>query len=454
MQYFYDGQLRRYITQFIRLMSNFSYKDATGKITQVPVRYGDLNRQAGNILRKNSENTVPSAPLIACYIKDMKYDRTRLQDPTYVSAINLQQRALDDNGNLLNTQGNNYTVERIMPSPYKVTFAADIWTSNTDQKFQIIEQVAMVFNPSLNLQTTDNYVDWTSLITLTLTDQGTWSSRQIPQGLEQDIDISSLVFESPIWISPPANVTQLNIVTKIISNVFDDTQGLVAGLEAGYGAQIFGTPDVSVVVTPTDFNLLLLDGVATLQSRTFSNLDINANQPPISWNAVLGLYPGKFTAGLSQLRLKKPNGLEIVAFMTLSTTDETKMLLNFDAATIPENTIIGGRGSVDAVINPDTFNPTVKTAGTRYLILEDIHSEPVIGPAAWLNSDGSGFAAKANDIIQWNGSSWSVVFNSAATATVTYITNAYTGIQYMWNGAEWGKSYDGIYDKASWRLIL
>jgi len=341
-----------------------------------------------------------------------------------------------------------------MPSPYKVTFAADIWTSNTDQKFQIIEQIAMVFNPSLNLQTTDNYVDWTSLITLTLTDQGNWSSRQIPQGLEQDIDISSLVFESPIWISPPANVTQLNIVTQIISNVFDDTQGLISGLEAGYGAQIFGTPDVSVVVTPTDYNLLVLDGVATLQANTFTNLDINANQPPISWNAVLGLYPGKFTAGLSQLRLKKPNGLEIVAFMTLSPTDETKMILNFDAATIPENTIIDGRGSVDAVINPDTFNPSVKVAGTRYLILEDIHSVPVIGPSAWLNSDGSGFVAHANDIIQWNGSSWSVIFNSAASTTVTYITNAYTGIQYMWNGTEWGKSYDGVYDKASWRLIL
>ena len=27
MQHFYDGQVRRYITQIIRLMSNFSYKD-------------------------------------------------------------------------------------------------------------------------------------------------------------------------------------------------------------------------------------------------------------------------------------------------------------------------------------------------------------------------------------------------------------------------------------------
>ena len=65
MEFFYDGQIRRYLTQFMRLMSNFSYKDAKGKIVQVPVRYGDMNRQVAQIQKKNSENTIPSAPFIA-----------------------------------------------------------------------------------------------------------------------------------------------------------------------------------------------------------------------------------------------------------------------------------------------------------------------------------------------------------------------------------------------------
>ena len=88
MNYFYDGQLRRYITQFMRLMSNFAYKDATGKLTQIPVRYGDVNRQVAQILKKNSESVVPSAPFIACYIKDFRYDQSRLQDPSFVSSVN------------------------------------------------------------------------------------------------------------------------------------------------------------------------------------------------------------------------------------------------------------------------------------------------------------------------------------------------------------------------------
>ena len=42
MEHFYDGQVRRYLTQIIRLMSNFSYKYGKGVLTQVPVMYGDI----------------------------------------------------------------------------------------------------------------------------------------------------------------------------------------------------------------------------------------------------------------------------------------------------------------------------------------------------------------------------------------------------------------------------
>ena len=53
MQHFYDGQIRRYITQLIRLMSNFSYADGKGALVQVPVMYGDITRQVGHIIRDN-----------------------------------------------------------------------------------------------------------------------------------------------------------------------------------------------------------------------------------------------------------------------------------------------------------------------------------------------------------------------------------------------------------------
>lgn len=458
--YFYDGQIRRYVTQFIRVMSNFSYKDGKGNLIQIPVRYGDLSRQAAQILKKGSENVLSSAPFIACYIKDFRYDRTRLQDPTFVSKVNIRERDVDADGNLLNTQGGNYTVERIMPSPYKITFAADVWTMNSDQKFQIVEQIAYIFNPALDLQTTDNYIDWTSLNMLTLTDQGQWSTRTVPQGLDENLEIASLVFEAPVWITPPAKVKQMNVITKIITNVFlpigTDTE--LDDLRAGYAAQIFTEPDAAVVITPNDFNLLVLNGVAKLESLSYSSQGDEINQPAVSWLAILDRYPGKFTAGLSQLRLTTPSGMEIVAFIRLDANDETQMLLTFDTDTIPGNDIINGRGTVDAIINPDTFNPTSKVSGTRYLILEDINQDHALpnysGPPAWKNSTGTDFVAYANDIIEWDGADWSVIFSSAAVTTATYITNSYTGIQYKWAEGHWSKSFEGLYNNWSWRLVL
>jgi len=162
---------------------------------------------------------------------------------------------------------------------------------------------------------------------------------------------------------------------------------------------------------------------------------------------------------LSQIRLNTPDQkTEIVAFVSLDADDETKMLLTFDTDTIPGNTVINGRGTVDAIINPDTFNPSTKVTGTRYLILEDINldwTDPgYSGPVAWKNNDLTDFVASANDIIEWDSAAWAVLFSSNDVDTVTYITNSYTGIQYKWDGTSWSKSFEGVYNRASWRLVL
>jgi hypothetical protein len=464
MDWFYDGQIKRYLTQYMRVMSNFSYKNSSGKITQIPVVYGDPNRQAASILRKNSENTVPSAPFIACYIKGIEYEQSRLQDPTFVSKVNIRERAIDDTtGEYLTTQGIGYTVERIMPAPYKLTFAADLWTTNTDQKLQIFEQLSYLFNPSLELQTTDNYLDWTSLTILQMASVN-WTSRSIPQGTEQDIDILNLTFTTPIWITPPAKVKRLGIITKIIANAFADPTGTIIKEYDNPEAVYFnlGDPLFKTVVTPGNFDLLVLDNVAGIinNDATAASANDTISDNITTWRLILDLYPGQFRAGLSQLRLKKPDGNEIVAYITLDPLDERRMLLNYDTDTIPSNTIINGRGSVDAIINPETFDPKNPVAGTRYLILENINVVPEYGepgyegPYAWKNLDNSDFQAYANDIIQWDGANWSVIFNSSATTAITYITNSYTGVQYKWDGSSWSKSFEGLYDRELWRLIL
>lgn len=477
MEFFYDAQIKRFLTQFMRMMSNFCYQDAKGQLVRVPVRYGDMNRQVAAIVSKNSENLIQSAPFIACYIKDVKYDRSRLQDPTFVDKMQIRERAYDDvNKEYLNYQGGNYTVERIMPSPYTITFNADIWTTNMDQKLQLWEQITTLFNPSMEIQSNDNYIDWTSLSVLELTDSCVFESRTVPQGVSNDISIATLQFTTPIWISPPAKIKKLGIITKIINNMFVSPAGTSDSgdwNDAQFGGDIFREMpvDARVVVTPMNYDLLVLNNIAVLVPEGSQNVsdgwtDIDEVPYRPSWLNLLDLYPGKFTAGLSQLRLKKPDGTEVVATMSMHPDNECLMVLNIDQDTVPANTQLAAtgsaaRGTIDAIINPQTFNPKIAVGSNvdrRYLILEDINlsatGEPNdVGVEAW-TTDAGIFHAHANDIIQWDGQNWNVIFDSTQTSTTTYITNAYTGIQYKWDGDSWTKSYEGIYDKLNWRLVL
>ena len=475
MEHFYDGQIRRYLTQFMRLMSNFSYKDARGNLVQVPTRYGDMTRQVAGTLKKNSENVLNSTPFIACYIKSLDLARDRLQDPSYVGKIHIRERQrgyIDENPNsptygqtiddYANVQGENYTVERIMPTPFNLQFSADIWSSNTDQKLQILEQILVLFRPAMEIQTTSNYIDWTSLSYVELTGTN-WSSRTIPQGTENDIDISTLTFLTPIWLSPPAKVKKLGIITKIIANIFTEPTGSVMT-----GNLAFSNPVESVVVTPGNFSVLLTNNTAKLMSPGENLLINELGSIPIkggirvNWKTLLDLYPGKFRSGLSHIELTKADGGKIVGYLSLNPTAEDEMeLMNivFDGETLLNSAIsdltnTNTRGTINAVINPLKFNPGSPGIDTRYLILEDIISTEEDGPTAWQNADGTGVSASTNDIIQWDGEKWNIIFSSSEVTEVTYITNSYTGIQYKWDGEQWSKSIDGLYDPGEWRLIL
>jgi hypothetical protein len=99
---------------------------------------------------------------------------------------------------------------------------------------------------------------------------------------------------------------------------------------------------------------------------------------------------------------------------------------------------------------------TGEVAGDRFLIIEDIGSTTnEDGPDGWKSTAGADFYANANDIIEWDGSAWSVIFDSAQESTrMLWQTNIYTGVQYMWNGVQWAKAFEGEYKAGEWRLEL
>ena len=85
-------------------------------------------------------------------------------------------------------------------------------------KITITEQILCLFN-RWKYKAQDNYIDWTSLSYVELTGQS-FTSRSIPQGTEDQIDIATLNFSLPIWLSMPAKVKKLGVIRTITHGIF------------------------------------------------------------------------------------------------------------------------------------------------------------------------------------------------------------------------------------------
>ncbi len=494
MDYFYDGQIRRYVTQFMRVFIGFKWKASDGVEKNVPVLYGDMTRQVAAIIKDNSENKLPTVPRMACYITGLEMDMTRTSDPTFISKVNIRERRYTESGGVReyqNVQGGNYTVERLMPTPFKLTMKCDLWTSNTDQKLQLLEQILVLFNPSLEIQTTDNYVDWTSLSVLDLKSINL-SSRSIPQGAESEIDVCSMEFEMPIWITPPAKVKRLGIVKSIISNVFTES-GDIVNLED----LVFNKTTGKLQVSTNNYRILMFksqngqpyDYDVTVVNPTHAILSLGLDQKeykngePLTWEKILEVQGGYHSG--SQMYFKQPSGYDMIGTFSVNAVDPSVIVVTFDPDTVPTNTLINSavngisaRGTVDAIIDPYKYNPievygsaSQIPLGLRFLMLDDVNisenvggsfGPPAVdssatlydGPDAWKDLVGNDCVIRANSIIEWNGTTWQSVWEPSTGDNPTYVQNLRTGIQYRWDGEQWLKTFEGEYAPNAWGFIL
>jgi hypothetical protein len=452
-QFFYDNQIRRFLIQFAKIFSNWQVtkgKDPAGNdiYVRVPVMYGDSSRQASTIIADNTASNLPSAPLITFYISGLEYDQKRTQDPTFVDRINVRQRAYNaDTQSYEQTQGQAFTVERLMPVPYTLRITVDFWTTNYNQKLELIEQLGTLFNPSLEIQSTDNFIDWTSL-SVVYQDGLTFSSRTIPQGTGNPIDVLTWKFYMPIWISTSAKLKKFGVIQKIIASIFKGT----ALTDIQDEDLLLGTRQK---ITPYGYKLLLLGNTLQLlpADEAFypDNEDLNLPPSPntsLYWSSLLNVY-GTLRPGISQIWLQNPYmDTEIVGTIVPDPVDDRLLIYTIDPDTLPQNTL----DPVDGVINPLITGPNAglpgPVNGRRYLIVENIGS-PGNTTTAW----GS-LIANANDIIEYSSGQWSVVFNSSNDTAIEYVTNLSTNVQYRYTDGIWMKSWEGWYGQGDYSIVI
>jgi hypothetical protein len=373
-----------------------------------------------------------------------------LLDPRKTPRVpkNVRQRAYNaDTQSYEQTQGQAFTVERLMPVPYTLRITVDFWTTNYNQKLELIEQLGTLFNPSLEIQSTDNFIDWTSL-SVVYQDGLTFSSRSIPQGTGNPIDVLTWKFYMPIWISTSAKLKKFGVIQKIIASIFRGN----ALTDIQDDDLLLGTRQK---ITPYGYKLLLLGNTLQLlpanQDFYPDNEDLNLPPSPntsLYWSSLLNVY-GTLKPGISQIWLQNPYmDTEIVGTIVPDPVDDRLLIYNIDPDTLPQNTL----DPVDGVINPLITGPNAGLPGPingrRYLIVENIGS-PGNTTTAW-----GDLVANANDIIEYSSGAWSVVFNSSNLTDIQYVTNLATNVQYRYTEGIWMKSWEGWYDQGDYSIVI
>lgn len=178
----------------------------------------------------------------------------------------------------------------------------------------------------------------------------------------------------------------------------------------------------------------------------------------VKWEPVIEEY-GVLRNGISLIYLQLSDGTEVGGTVTYHPTDENILLFAIDPDSLPANTV----GPIDAVINPLKSGPNAglpaPVLNRRYLFTEGTGEEsdnsfPNARPLAWEGAAGVELIANENDIVEYNGNFWEVVFDASEVEGIEYVTNITTNLQYKWEDFNWTKSFEGVYDGGDWRLTI
>lgn len=209
--YWYDEQLVGYITQFMAVFSDMYVKigkndtKSSTDLIKVPIRYGGVDRVVEHILSSNTTNKPLRLPMFSAKLVDLQPAPERHKGLGTEDRYSYLPRgaALPDGVKV---------VKRRTPMPYRLAFELNIFTSNDLQKFQIMEQILSIFDPSIQLQTSDDPFDGGKITILELSNIG--FEENYPSGADRKINVTSIIFTTIGWLQVPIDF-KANFVKSI-----------------------------------------------------------------------------------------------------------------------------------------------------------------------------------------------------------------------------------------------
>lgn len=214
-QYHYESQLRTYLLQFCNVFAGLKVQTGKGECDEVefitvPISIGSRDRVVAAIQAGNTQNKPFSVPTMVANMSNLSLSPNRkgvgvVDKRTYLPLGGVYPDDLK-------------VATRVMPIPYIMSAELSLYASNTMQMHQMLEQILMLFDPILQIQTSDSALDWTKIASVELT--GINNEENYPPGGDRRLLVWTLQFEVPIYISAPVDIKE-DLVKRIVIRIGD-----------------------------------------------------------------------------------------------------------------------------------------------------------------------------------------------------------------------------------------
>jgi len=201
--YFYNGQFKRSFVQFMAIFSGLKVaigkndKNSATNLIEVPIAWGSRDRVVSYIFQEQTQNKMLRLPAMSAMMTSVRLARDRLAGQNQIRKEVKVRR-----GGVIPDDLNQHSM--LKPVPYEVTMELSINTTNTDNQLQMLEQIFLLFNPSLQIQVSDAFGDQTAVMEVEM--QDITLDENFPVGNDNRIISSMLNFTYVMYLGGPVDL--------------------------------------------------------------------------------------------------------------------------------------------------------------------------------------------------------------------------------------------------------
>jgi hypothetical protein len=444
--YFYNEQIRTIVLHTQRLFSNFyisNGKDENGndELIRVPCVFMSSDKATVSLINNNTDTVIESAPKMVLTISELNLNNNLISGAPYyemVSDIN-EKYFNEETGNYENSLGNSYSIYRLNPLPIGIIFKLYILTTMITHKFQLFEQIRLLFSPTAELQTSENPLDWTRISALTLTGVN-YSSKGTTNLDSTTLDSMDLTFELNTNLDAPALVKHNNLVETIITEIGEGNH-VEDALSWGEGDAL------RIVHTPTN-------NFITVQNN--NELILSPSDNVKNWYQLIKLYGMRYNLRKNNIYVhclisyEENKKKAIYGPITIDDSDPTKAYWTFNEELLPSENI----KPIDAIIDPHNFTPENKE-GVRYLLDDSIANNTKLWGILKDKKGNILDSINENCIIEYINGYWTLSLDPVNMPAVYYVRDL-SDAKYLYSyNDEYNIWYDVLnrkYRAGMWRI--